>query len=136
MNRLLMNFLLTVFLLIPLCLLPGGTVLADDEKAGALITVESYLNSLFHGDIPGIKITLSPRFLRKTAPTLDSQSYAATLRSLYANAKFRIVGAGFSGPGRIKVDTELTLGVGQLMKVSFLVVRDAQGAYLIDEEVQ
>jgi hypothetical protein len=136
MNKKLIYIVFTVLLIMPLVILHGKTVFADDEKSGASITVESYLNALIHGDIPRIKAALSPKFMRKMAPTLDSPSYDATLRSLYANAIFRIVHARFSESDRAKVEAELTLGCGQPMNASFILVRGDQGVYLIDEELQ
>ena len=137
MNRLLVALLIgTALLFIPLCILVDDTAVAGDVDAGALITVENYLRSLIDGDIYGLKSTLSPKLLRDKAPVLDSPSYGATLQSFYANATFRIVNASPAGAERVKVDTELFLGSGHLMEASFLLVRDTDGNYMIDEELQ
>lgn len=136
MNRRLMKILLTVILLVPLGILHGETALAGDGTAEAEATVESYLNSLVNGDIPGIKSTLSPGLLHDKAPVLDSPSYEVMLRSLYPKAKYRILNASPSGTNRVKVDSVLTLYSGHLMNASFLVLLGADGRYLIDEELQ
>jgi len=137
MNRRLIAFLIiSVLLLIPLCKSADETAVAGDVDPGALITVENYLIALINGDILSLKSTLSPKLLREKSSVLDSPSYDKTLQSFYANATFRIVNANPDGAGRIKVDTEITLDGGHLMEASFLLVRDADGNYVIDEEVQ
>jgi len=137
MNRLLVAFLISAaLLLVPLCMLADETAVAGDVDPGALITVENYLRSLVDGDISGLKSTLSPKLLREKASVLDAPSYDVTLQSFYANATFRIVNASPLGAGRIKVDTEIFLDSGHLMEASFLLVRDADDNYMIDEEAQ
>jgi len=137
MNRQLIAFLIiAVLLLIPLGKSANETAVAGDVAPGALITVERYLIALINGDILGLKSTLSPKLLREKASVLESPSYDETLRSFYANATFRIVSENPVGAERVKVDTEISLDGGHLMEASFLLVRDADDNYMIDEEVQ
>jgi hypothetical protein len=135
MNRRLFILMGTALLIILLCI-PANTVAAGDVDPGALVTVENYLQSLINGDIQGIRSTLSPRFLREKAPVLDSQSYDEFLQALYKNATFRIVDASPEGTDRVKVDTELSLDGGHLVAASFILVRGADGIYVIDQEME
>jgi hypothetical protein len=136
MDRRVISFLIAVSLLFSLSLFANTAAIAGNVPIDALITVESYLNSLVAGDISGMKSTLSPGLLLDKASVLDSPSYDATLRSLYANARYKIVKASYLRSGRIRVDVALSLEGDQLMEASFLLTRDNGGSYLICEELQ
>jgi hypothetical protein len=135
MNRRLVILTSAALLIISICISANATT-AGDVDPGAVVTVENYLQSLIAGDVQGIKRTLSPRFLQEKEPVLDSQSYDEFLLSLYKNATFRIVDASPVGTDRVKVDTELTLDGGHLVAVSFILVRDTNGLYVIDQEME
>lgn len=127
-------FLSTVFAL--LCLVTGKMAVAGAVDAGASAAVESYLNFLIAGDIDGLKSLLSPNLLGQKESILNSPSYDATLRARYQNATFKILDPSPAADGRIKVDTRITLDGGHPMEASFILITDASGNYLIDEEVQ
>jgi hypothetical protein len=134
MNRRTRIFLSTVFAL--LCLVTGRMAVAGAVDAGASAAVESYLNFLIAGDIDGLKSLLSPNLLGQKESILNSPSYDATLRARYQNATFKILDPSPAADGRIKVDTRITLDGDHPMEASFILITDASGNYLIDEEVQ
>lgn len=134
MNRRTRFFLSTVLAL--LCLVTGKMALAGTVDAGASAAVESYLNFLIAGDIDGLKSLLSPNLLGQKESILNSPSYDAALRARYQNATFKILDPSPGADGRIKVDTRITLDGGHPMEASFILITDASGNYLIDEEVQ
>jgi hypothetical protein len=135
MNKQLRGCLFIAIMIVIVGMLHGHTVFADDGTTKAVSTVGSYLYSLVHGDISGMKAMLSPKLLHEKTPILDSSSYSAILRLLYPGA-YKILNAAPSGSERIRVDATLTLYNGELMKASFLVLNNADDGYLIDEEIE
>ena len=103
---------------------------------GPLTAVESYLDALVNGDIFAMQDLLSPSLMEKKAPVFESSSSGSMLRARYKNAHSRIVGANTMGDNRVKVDAQIAFESGRSMGVSFVLVNDGNGDYLIDEEVE
>ena len=130
MKRQLCVLLITALLTIPLFASAG-----DAAGHGAVTVVENYLNALIVGDIDGMKSSLAHGVLQKKAAVLDIPSYDETLRSRYQNAAFSIVDTVPLGGDQTRVDTQITFGSGRPMVASFIVIKDAAGAYRIAEKV-
>lgn len=130
---------LFLFVILP-CNSPASDIATGPVTADAdyevIATVENYLQALVSGDIPGLKQTLSPALLREKESILDSPGYDATLRELYAAATYSVKAVQWVTSVKARIDAELVDGSGNVLETVFLVIQSADGAFLIDQEIQ
>ena len=104
------------------------------NASSAADVIRQYFSVLEQGDTTGIQNLLGGVLLKSRERLLSNPVYPETLRQLYRDASFSIIGTKVVNAKRVTVDVEVSWIDNRRMQLQFQLQKSTEGNFLIHAE--